>query len=520
LPVLASDDTGRAGKSSVSSPLPVVSQSAAIITTLETGGHVSTVSRQAAVTRAQGWALGLASAASFMVVLDLLVVATALSTIRRDLGASIGQLEWTVNAYTLTFAVLLMTGAVVGDRFGRRRIFAAGLGVFAAASAACALAPGVGGLIAARAVQGAGAAMIMPLALALLNAAVPPQRRGWAMGIFGGVTGLAAVLGPVLGGAITQGIAWQWIFWLNVPVGLLAVPLALRRLEESYGPRAGLDLPGLALGTGAALGLVWGLVRGSSAGWASPEAAGTLAAGAVLVAAFTVRELRARAPMLPMRLFVSRGFSAGNAAIFFLNASLTGAVFFTAQFLQVSAGQDPLGAGLRLLPWGVAPFLIAPRAGKLADRVGERPLVVSGLLLQAAGLAWIAAIAAPRLAYPVMLAPMIISGAGFAMALPAVTKAVVGSVPPGDIGKASGTFSTMRQLGGAFGVAILAAVFAAAGSYASPTAFSDGFVPATSAAATLALAGALAALALPGRNPAQAAPAEPASALPRARVGR
>ena len=481
---------------------------------------MATTGRQAVVTREQGWALALASAASFMVILDLLVVATALSTIRRDLGASVGQLEWTVNAYTLAFAVLLMTASAVGDRFGRRRIFAAGLAVFAAASAACALSPGVWALIAARAVQGAGAAMIMPLALALLNAAVPPQRRGWAMGIFGGVTGLAAVVGPVLGGAITQGIAWQWIFWLNVPLGLLAIPLALRRLTESYGPRVPLDLPGLGLAAGAALGLVWGLVRGSSAGWASPEVAGTLAAGAALTMAFIVRELRARAPMLPMRLFGSRGFSAGNAVIFFLNASLTGVVFFTAQFLQVSLGQDPLGAGLRLLPWGVAPFLIAPWAGKLADRAGERPLVVSGLLLQAAGLAWIAAIAAPRLAYPVMLAPMIISGAGFAMALPAVTKAVVGSVPPGDIGKASGTFSTMRQLGGAFGVAILAAVFTAAGSYASPAAFSGGFVPATSAAAALALAGVLAALALPGRrNPAQATSAEAAPALPRAKAG-
>ena len=479
-----------------------------------------TTGRQAVVTRAQGWALVLASAASFMVVLDLLVVATALSTIRRDLGASIGQLEWTVNAYTLTFAVLLMTAAAVGDRLGWRRVFAVGLGVFAAASDACALAPGVGALIAARAVQGAGAAMIMPLALALLNAAFPPQRRGWAMGIFGAVTALAAVVGPVLGGAITQGLAWQWIFWLNVPLALLAIPLALRRLTESHGPQAPLDLPGLALASGASLGLVWGLVRGTSAGWGSPEVAGTLAAGAVLAVAFAGWESRARAPMLPMRLFASRAFSAGNAAIFFLNASLTGAVFFTAQFLQVSLGQDPLAAGIRLLPWGLAPFLIAPRAGKLADRIGERPLIVCGLLLQAAGLAWIAAVAAPGLAYSAMLAPMILSGAGFAMALPAVTKAVVGSVPPADIGKASGAFSMMRQLGGAFGIAILAAVFAAAGSYASPAAFSDGFVPATLAAAGLALAGALAALALPSRRhpapaaPGQAAPAQAAAAEP------
>jgi EmrB/QacA subfamily drug resistance transporter len=460
---------------------------------------VSTASKQDGAPHAQRWALALASVASFMVVLDLLVVSTALSTIRHGLGASIGQLEWMVNAYTLAFAVLLMTAAAVGDRFGRRRVFAAGLAVFAAGSAACALAPGAGALIAARTVQGIGAAMVMPLALALLNAAVPPQRRGWAMGIYGSVTALAVVVGPVLGGAVTQGIAWQWIFWLNVPIGLLAIPLALRRLEESYGPRAALDLPGVALGTAAALGLVWGLVRGSSAGWASPGAAGALAAGVVLAVAFTAWELRARAPMLPMRLFAIRGFSAGNGVVFLVNASVTGAVFFMAQFLQVSLGQDPLGAGLRLLPWGVAPFLIAPRAGKLADRIGERPLVVSGVLLQAAGFAWIAAVAAAGLAYPAMLAPMMISGAGLGLALPAVTKAVVGSVPRGDIGKASGSFGMMRQLGGAFGVAILAAVFASAGGYASAAAFSAGFAPALAAAAGLALAGALTALALPGR---------------------
>jgi EmrB/QacA subfamily drug resistance transporter len=435
-----------------------------------------------------------------MVVLDMLVVATALNTIRHDLGASLGQLEWTVNAYTLTFAVLLMTASAIGDRFGRRRVFAAGLGLFVVASAGCALAPGVGWLIAARAVQGTGAAMIMPLALAVLNAAVPPQRRGWAMGIFGAVTSLAVVVGPVLGGAITQGIAWQWIFWLNVPIGLVAIAAVLRRLDESYGPRAALDLPGLALGIGAALGLVWGLVRGTSAGWGSPDVAGALAGGAALVVVFTRWELHARAPMLPMRLFGSRGFAAGNAVTFFLNASTTGAVFFMAQFLQVSLGQDPLEAGLRLLPWGVAPFLIAPRAGRLADQIGDRPLILTGLILQAAALAGIAVVAALHQGYAEMLAPLIISGAGLALAIPAATKAVVGSVPPGDIGKASGAFTAMRQLGGAFGVAILAAVFTTAGSYASAGAFSDGFAAAIAAAAGLALAGGLAALALPGRR--------------------
>jgi EmrB/QacA subfamily drug resistance transporter len=342
--------------------------------------------------------------------------------------------------------------------------------------------------------------MVVPLALALLNAAVPPQRRGWAMGILGSVTALAVVVGPVLGGAITQGIAWQWIFWLNVPIALATIPLALRRLEESYGPRAPLDLAGVALGTGAALGLVWGLVRGSSAGWTSPEVAGTLAAGVVLAVAFTGWELRARAPMLPMRLFAIRSFAAGNGAIFLMNASITASVFFMAQFLQVGLGQDPLGAGLRLLPWGVAPLLIAPSAGKLADRIGERLLVVCGLSVLSAGFAWIAVIAGPGMAYPPLLAPMMISSAGIGLAIPAVTRAVVGSVPHADIGKASGSFSMMRQLGGAFGVAIAAAVFATAGGYTSAAAFSAGFGPAIGAAAGLALAAALAGLALQGRK--------------------
>jgi EmrB/QacA subfamily drug resistance transporter len=459
---------------------------------------VPKTSRPARISAGQRWVLGLTSAASFMVVLDLLVVATALTSIRRDLGASIGQLEWTVNAYTLSFAVLLMTAAALGDRFGRRRVLIAGLGLFVTASSACALAPGTGWLIAARTIQGAGAATIMPVALALLNAAFPPQRRGWALGIFGSVTGLAAVVGPVLGGAITQCLSWQWIFWVNVPIGLLVMLAVRRRIGESHGPRGPLDGAGLGLGTAAVLGLVWGLVRGNSAGWGSPEVAGTLAAGAALAAGFVARELRARAPMLPLRLFRTRAFSAGSAAVFLLNASLTGAIFFMAQFQQTALGQGPLSAGLRLLPWGVTPFLLAPRSGALADRIGMRPLILAGLLLQTGGLAWIAAIARPGIGYAAMIAPMAASGAGIALALPAATKSVAGSVATADIGRASGAFSTFRQLGGAFGVAIAAGVFTATGGYASPAAFSAGFVPALYAASGLALAGAIAAALLPG----------------------
>ena len=446
------------------------------------------------------WVLALTSVASLMVALDALVVTTALSTIRVDLGASIEQLEWTVNAYNLSFAVLLMTAAAVGDRIGRRRMFAAGLGLFVAASAGCALAPDVGWLIAARAVQGVGAAMITPVALALLSANFPAELRGKAMGMFAGITGLAVLGGPVVGGAIAQGAAWQWIFWLNVPIGLAAIPLVLRRIPESYGRRARIDLGGLALVTGAALGIVWGLVRGNQAGWGSLEVVGTLAAGAVLAAAFVAWELRAREPMLPMGFFRSRAFSAGNASVFFLLASLFGAVFFLAQFLQTSLGHGPLDTGLRLMPWTATLFIVAPIAGSLVNRVGERPLIVGGLLLQTIGMASIALMASPTMAYADMVPALVVAGTGVSMAIPATQSVIMGALGPTEAGKASGTYNMVRQLGGVFGIAILVAVFSGAGSYASPQAFSDGFGPALAVTAGLALVGALTALGLPGRR--------------------
>jgi EmrB/QacA subfamily drug resistance transporter len=436
-----------------------------------------------------------------MIALDGTIVTTALTTIRRSLHTSVESLEWTVSAYILTFAVLMLTGSALGDRFGRRRVFAAGLTVFAVSSAGCALSTDAAALIAARAVQGAGAAAIMPMALALLNGAFPPARRGWAIGIYGGVTALAAVAGPVLGGVVTQGLGWQWIFWLNVPVALVAVPLVLGRIREAKGPGGAVDLPGLVLVSAAALGLVWGLVRGNAGGWSSPEAIGTLAGGAAAAAGFVAWERRAAHPMLPARLFRSPAFSAGNAAIFLINASLSGAIFLMPQFQQVVDGQDPLGAGLRLLPWGIAPFLVGPRAGALADRVGERVLVVTGSLVQAAGVAWIAAVAGPGTGYLALVTPMTLIGVGFALAIPAVTRSVTSTVPPADIGTASAAFTTMRQLGGAFGVAVLGAAFAATGDYATPAAFSTGFTTAFAVAAGLALAGAAAGTILTGRGP-------------------
>jgi EmrB/QacA subfamily drug resistance transporter len=459
-------------------------------------GSGSTQTRRTAT----AWVIALTAIGSLMAALDTLVVSTSLSTIRLDLGASIEDLEWTVNAYNLSFAVLLIAAAAVGDRYGRRAFYASGLGLFAAASAASALAPSVGFLIAARAVQGAGAALVMTLGLALLSAAFPPEKRGAAIGLFSAVTGIAVAMGPLVGGAIAEGIDWQWIFWLNVPIALAAIPFVLSRLEESFGSDTSLDLPGLALISGAAFTIVWGLVRGNSAGWGSLEIIGALTAGLLLLVAFIARELRAAEPMVPMRFFRSRAFSAGNGAIFLTFASLFGAVFFFAQMLQTALGYGPLDAGLRLMPWTLTFITVAPLVGNLVDRFGERPFMVGGLTLQALGMGWIALIADSGLTYSEFLLPSIVAGVGVSMAIPSAQNSVVGSFSLEEVGKAAGANSMMRELGGVFGVAVSAAVFAGAGSFVSPEAFLDGFAPAVGVLAAFSALGATVALALPGRS--------------------
>src|SRR3954447_5447581 len=367
------------------------------------------------MTRTQRWILVLAAIGSLLVALDTVVVATALTSIRADLRASVEQLEGTAHAYNPAFAVMLMTAAALGDRWGRRRLFAAGIGAFALASAASALAPSIGVLIAARAAQGTAAAFVMTLGLALVSAAFAPEKRASALGIYFAVTGLAVASGPLVGGAVTEGIAWQWIFWLNVPLGLLVVPFALRRIPESRGPDAALDLPGVALVTAGVLGVVWALVRGDRAGWVSAETLVTGLGGLALLGAFVAWQLRAPAPMLPMRFFRSRAFSAGNAAIFCAVGALFTGVFFLAQFMQTGLGYGPLGAGLRLLPWTATLFFVAPVAGNLVDRFGERPFLVAGPLLQAAGMGWIALIADAGMAYGQMVPPLVVAGVGVSM---------------------------------------------------------------------------------------------------------
>jgi EmrB/QacA subfamily drug resistance transporter len=451
------------------------------------------------VSRGRTWVLALTSIASFMVALDALVVSTALSTIRVDFGTTIEALGWTINAYNLSFAVLLLTGAALGDRFGRRRVFSIGLTLFTAASIACALAPNVSWLIAARAVQGAGGAMITPIAMALLSSAFPPAERARALGIFSGLTGLALLGGPVVGGAIVQGASWHWIFWLNVPIGLVTILLVRARIAESSAGTATLDRVGLVLASGSAFATVWGLSRATIAGWTSPEVVIALAGGLTLGIGFVAWERRTPEPMIPMRLFSSRAFSAANAACFLFTAALYGALFFNAQFLQTAQGYTPLAAGLRLLPWTATLFIFAPLAGRLVNRVGERPLIVSGLLMQAIGMAWLGRVATPDMSLWQFAVPLVLAGAGISLAMPAAQNAVLGSVSPAEVGKASGTYNMLRFLGGAFGIALSATVFAVSGGFGSPQLFTAGFASALGVAALLSVLAALAGLLVPRR---------------------
>jgi EmrB/QacA subfamily drug resistance transporter len=454
------------------------------------------------------WTFVITSVALFMVTLDNLVVTTAIPVIRKDLGASLVSLEWTVNAYTLTFAVLLLTGAALGDRFGRRRLFALGIAIFTAGSVAAALAPSIELLNLARATQGLGGAIVMPLTLTILSAAVPPDKRGLALGAWGGISGLAVALGPVVGGAIVQGISWQWIFWLNVPIGIVLVPLALSRLTESYGPAGRLDLPGLGLASTGLFGIVWGLVRGNEQGWTSVEILTAFLAGVGLLIAFVAWELRAENPMLPMRLFRSPAFTLANVASMLMFFGMFGSVFLLSQFFQTVQGYSPLGSGLRILPWTLAPMFVAPVAGALSDRISGKALIGMGLSLQAVGLAWIGLVSAPDTPYGQLIVPFTLAGIGMGLFFAPVANVVLSAVRPQEEGKASGANNAIRELGGVFGVAVLASVFAHSGGYASGQTFVNGLHPAVLVGAVVVALGAVAAFAIPRRRTAELAPVE------------
>jgi EmrB/QacA subfamily drug resistance transporter len=453
--------------------------------------------------RAPIWLVLLAtSLPMFMATLDNLVMTTALPVVQADLDASVGQLAWFVNAYTLAFATFMLPAATLGDRVGRRRTMLAGLGVFTLASVGAALSSSSETLIAARTVQGLGAAAIMPLSLTLLAAAVPASRRAMAIGIWGGVSGLGIALGPVIGGAVVDGISWQAIFWLNVPVGLVAAPLLWLAVRESRGERRRLDLAGTLLLGGAVFSMVWGIVHGNEEGWSSPEVLGTLVVGTLLVPAYVVRARGRADVVLPLRLFRSRGFSVANAVGLTFTLGVFGAVFLLSQQLQIVMGYTPLEAGLRTLPWTAAPMVVAPIAGALASRTGLRALLVTGLTLQAAALGYLAVATEGMTAdssYLALVPGLVMAGVGMGLTFAPSATAVLDGLPETDFAVASSANSTIREFGVALGVALLIAVFLANDGELTPTGYDGAIGPALWVGAAAVAVAAAAAVLAPGR---------------------
>jgi EmrB/QacA subfamily drug resistance transporter len=461
----------------------------------------------------------LASVGAFVTALDVVVVSTALPALRAHLGASLADLEWTINAYNLAFASLMLTGAALGDRFGRKRVYIIGLLLFTAASIACATAGSAGTLIAARAVQGAGAAIVLPLSLTLISEAFPLEKRGTAIGMWGGITGLGVAIAPLLGGAIIEGINWQWVFWINVPVGVATAVASAFLLTESRGPRPRLDLIGLLLVAAGLLALVWAPVRAPAVGWGSAEVIGSLIGGMVLIGAFAAWERRAALPMLPLEYFRRPAFASAGGVAFLFSFALIGSVFWIAQALQVGMGYSPLSSGIRMLVFTMMPMIFAPLSGIGADRVGNRPFMAGGLALMGGGYVWLALTVHAGVGYAALVLPFIVAGIGISFVFPTLANAAVGAVPLADSGVAAGANNTMRESGGLFGVAVLAAVFTASGSYATRAAFMHGLRAALLTAAAVALAGIIPALLGPSKARALAGAAVPVPASSGAEAG-
>jgi EmrB/QacA subfamily drug resistance transporter len=443
-----------------------------------------------------GWVLGLTSTAYFMVVLDSVVVITALPRMQRDLHVGLASLQWTLNSYNIAFAAGIITAAALGDRFGRRLLFNVGLVLFTITSAVCALAPNASELVVARTLQGLGGAIILPLSLTILTTGFPVERRAMIIGIYGGLAGLAVAMGPIIGGGVTQGVDWHWIFWINVPIGVVALPLTLRLLPETHGAREPLDLPGVALITGGVVAIVWALVRANQSGWGSAEIVSTLTAGVVLLLAFVAWEARASDPMVPLRLFRSRAFAVGNATTFLMTGGIFAGAFMVTQEFQLARGYSPLSTGVRLLPFFATPMFISPIAGAISDRIGPRKVMATGLFMLTAGFVWVVIRGSLSTNWVELTIALLIAGIGISMALPTVPTAVLNAVAPHEIGKASGINYMAQRFGAVFGIAIATSVFATYGHLGTPVSVTDGFKPALAACAVFALLAALSAFAI------------------------
>jgi EmrB/QacA subfamily drug resistance transporter len=438
-----------------------------------------------------------ASLPMFMASLDNLVMTNALPVIHEDMGASVEQLQWFVNAYTLSFATFILMAVALGDRFGRRTVFAAGILVFTVASAFAGLSTNPGQLIAARAVQGIGGAALMPLSLTLIAGSVPVRLRALAIGIWGGVAGLGVAAGPLIGGAVVEGWNWQAIFWINVPVGILSIPLVLLVLPNSFGAKVRADLLGLLLVGLGVLGVVFGIVRGNPAGWDSFEVMASLIGGTVLLIAFVLWEWRSPAPLLPLTLFRDRSFSVANIVGVGFSFGMFGAVFILIQFLQIVQGASPLAAAVQTMPWTLAPMVVAPLAGIFSGRIGTRALIAAGLSLEAIALFWLAATMSATIPYAEMVAPFLIAGVGMGLVFAPSSTAVLATMRSEDHAKASGTNSTLREIGVALGIAVLTAVFTGAGGQLTPTGYVHAAIPAVLVGAFVLAGTAIVALFLP-----------------------
>ena len=440
-----------------------------------------------------------ASLPMFMATLDNLVMTTALPVVQADLGASVGELSWFVNAYTLTFATFMLPAATLGDRLGRRRVMIWGVGLFTLASIAAALSTSADALIAARAVQGLGAAAIMPLSLSLLASTVPANKRAVAIGIWGGVSGLGVALGPVVGGAVVDGVNWQAIFWLNVPVALVAIPLLLVAVRESRGTWQRLDPIGTLLLGGAVFLGIWAIVHGNDDGWTSAGVLGPIVVAAALLPAYVVWARGRAHAVLPLRLFSSRGFSVANVIGLTFTIGMFGTVFLLSQYLQVVQHYSPLEAGLRTLPWTAAPMVVAPIAGMLASRTGLRALLLVGLILQTASLVWFAVLTESGAGYSSFVLPLAMAGIGMGLTFAPSATAVLEGLPDADFAKASSANSTIREFGVALGVALLVAVFLGNGGEITPNGYDGAIGPALLTGAAAVAIAAVAALFAPGK---------------------
>ncbi len=458
----------------------------------------------------------------FMATLDNLVMTSALPVIHTDLAASVDDLAWFVNAYTLAFATFMLPAATLGDRWGRRRVMLAGLTLFTVASIASALSTSSGALILARTVQGLGAAAVMPLSLTLLAASVPLAMRPMAIGIWGGVSGLGVALGPVIGGAVVEGVSWQAIFWLNVPVAVVAGPLLWFAVSESFGRRQRLDVRGTLMIGGAVFLGIWAIVHGNDDGWSSPQVLLPLLVAALLLPAYVLHARSAGRrdfAVLPLRLFASRGFTVANVIGLTFTFGMFGAVFLLAQNLQIVMGYSPLEAGLRTLPWTAAPMVVAPIAGALASRTGLRALLVPGVLLQAGALVWLAVVTEAGSSYPALVPGLVMAGVGMGLTFAPSATAVLDGMADDDFGTASSANSTIREFGVALGVAGLTAVFLGNGGELTPTGYTGAIGPALLVGAAAVLVAVVAAFFAPGRkhltveHPAAAEPVEASAGL-------